>query len=265
MMVNNQQVSSGTIIWLTGWSMPVTVFDPLRELLPDFHHVSVDYSQADSPETMLRLTETEAKNVLSSDGSTFTTSGLRGPLLIGGWSLGGLLALRLAAIGLADGLVLFAATARFTRPKAEADRGWADAHLRQMMTGLMKDRTAVETRFRQMLLTEIERAAGLGSSLPSSGSWTTPALIAGLQVLRSEEILSQLKKINYPVFLIHGTEDRICPYAAGSELASRLPQAELLTILSCGHAPFVGRECEIAEEVRRWRHEQQDSFNSASI
>lgn len=107
--------TSGTILWLTGWSMTDTVFDRLRELLPGFHHVFVDYSDADSPEKMLLLTETAAENMRSSDISTGNTRALHGPLLIGGWSLGGLLALRLAVKGLADGLVLFAATARFTR------------------------------------------------------------------------------------------------------------------------------------------------------
>ena len=57
----------GTILWLTGWSMPDTVFDRLRELLPDFHHVSVDYSDADSPEKMLLLTETAAEILYLND------------------------------------------------------------------------------------------------------------------------------------------------------------------------------------------------------
>ena len=57
-------------------------------------------------------------------------SASRAPLLIGGWSLGGLLALRLAAKGLADGLVLFAATARFIRPKEQTDLGWAEPYVR---------------------------------------------------------------------------------------------------------------------------------------
>jgi pimeloyl-[acyl-carrier protein] methyl ester esterase len=251
-----QRETSGTILWLTGWSMPDTVFDQLRELLPDFHHVPVDYSAADSPEKMLLLTETAARNFQSSNESTCKTKAYRGPLLIGGWSLGGLLALRLAINGLADGLVLFAATARFTRSKEETDRGWADAYVRQMLTGLIKDRQAVETKFRQLVFTEAEWENDLDKSLPPIGSWTTPALITGLQILRSEECLSQLPVIDCPVLLVHGTEDKICPYGAASELMAQLPQAELLTIPVCGHAPFLGREAYIAEELRRWWHEQ---------
>ncbi|MEK3911282.1 alpha/beta fold hydrolase [Paenibacillus sp. FSL H7-0331] len=176
--------------------------------------------------------------------------------MIGGWSLGGLLALRLAIKGFADGLVLFGATARFTRTKEEFDLGWADIHVRKMITGLLQNRQSVETKFRQLIFTEAEWKADLGVSLPPIGSWTTPALIAGLQILRSEEYLSQLKSITCPVFLVHGTEDSICPYGAASELMAQLPKAKLFTIPACGHAPFLGREDQITNELRRWWHEQ---------
>jgi pimeloyl-[acyl-carrier protein] methyl ester esterase len=252
--MNIKEETGGTILWLTGWSMPDTVFDRLRLLLPDFHHISVDYSDADSPEEMVLLTETAARNFLSSGGSTCKTS--RDPLLIGGWSLGGLLALRLAIQDFADGLVLLAATARFTRSKEELDRGWADTYVRRMIRGLIKDRQAVECEFRQLILTEEEWENNLGKSLPPIGSWTTPALITGLQILRNEECLSQLSMITCPVLLVHGTEDKICPYGAVSELIAQLPQAELLTIPASGHAPFFGREAHIADELRRWWHDQ---------
>lgn len=254
--VKTQPQTSGTIVWLCGWSMLDAIFDRIRELLPDFHHVSVDYSDADSPEKMLLLTEIAVKNFLYLDGEACRTRAFHGPLLIGGWSLGGLLALRLAIKGFADGLVLFGATARFTRSKEEFDLGWADIYVRKMITGLVQHRQSVETKFRQLIFTEAEWEADLGVSLPPIGSWTTPALIAGLQILRSEEYLSQLKSITCPVFLVHGTEDSICPYGAASELMAQLPKAKLFTIPACGHAPFLGREDQITNELRRWWHEQ---------
>jgi pimeloyl-[acyl-carrier protein] methyl ester esterase len=254
--VKTQQQKNGTILWLCGWSMPDAVFDRLRELLPDFHHISIEYSDADSPEKIMLLTEIAAKNVLNLDGAAIRTRATYGPLLIGGWSLGGLLALRLAANGFADGLVLFATTARFTRSKEETDLGWVDTYVKKMITGIVKDRQVVEANFRQLMFTESEWEADLGGSLPPIGSWTTPALIAGLQILRNEECLSQLKNITCPVFLVHGNEDSICPYSAAMELMAQLPKAKLFTIPACGHAPFLGREDQIADELRRWWHEQ---------
>lgn len=250
-----EQETSGTILWLTGWSMPDAVFDRLRLLLPDFRHISVDYSAADSPEEMLSLTETAVTDMLCIEGSACRERVSQGPLLISGWSLGGLLALRLAVKGYADGLVLFGATARFTRSKEEFDRGLADAYVRQMIKGILKDQHAVEANFRKIMFTEQEWEAGLAERLPHTGSWTTQSLLAGLQILRSEECLSQLPNIDCPVLLIHGTEDRICPYGAGLELTAHLPQAKLITLTGCGHAPFLGKEVHIADEWRRWWHD----------
>ncbi|QOS76880.1 alpha/beta fold hydrolase [Paenibacillus sp. JNUCC31] len=247
-----EQETNGTILWLTGWSMPDVVFDRLRLLLPDFRHISVDYSAANSPEDMLCVAETAVSNILFVRGSAGTEQAIHGPLLVSGWSLGGLLALRLAAKGCVDGLVLFGATARFTRSKEEFDRGLADAYVRQMIKGVSRDRHVVETNFRKMMFTELEWEGGLAERLPQTGSWTTQALLAGLQILRSEECLSQLPHIDCPVLLIHGTEDKICPYGAALELTAQLPHAKLITLTACGHAPFWGREVQITDEWRRW-------------
>ncbi|CAM4510318.1 pimeloyl-[acyl-carrier protein] methyl ester esterase [Paenibacillus endophyticus] len=254
-MIKTHRQTSSTILWLCGWSLPDAVFDRMRELLPDFHHASVDYSDADFPDKMLFLTEKAVKDFLCLNGEACKTRASQGPLLIAGWSLGGLLALRLAAKGLADGLVLIGATARFTRSREESDLGWADIYVKKMISGLTQDRQDVETKFRQLMFTQAEWEADLGGKLPPIGSWTTPALIAGLQILRSEDCLSQLKSITCPVFLVHGTEDKICPYGTASEMKAQLPKAKLLTIPSSGHAPFLGREAHITHELRRWWHE----------
>ncbi|WP_247900744.1 alpha/beta fold hydrolase [Paenibacillus pabuli] len=251
-----KQKTSGTILWLTGWSMPDAVFDRLRLLFPDFRHMSVDYSAADSPEEMLCLTETAVKDMLGIKGSPCRERVAHGPLLLSGWSLGGLLALRLAAKGYADGLILFGATAHFTRPKEEFGRGLADAYVRQMIKGILRDRHAVETNFRKVMFTEQEWEAGLAERLPHTGSWTTQALLAGLQLLRTENSLSQLPSIDCPVLIFHGTEDKICPYGAGLELMNQLPHAKLITLTACGHAPFWGKEAHIADEMRKWWHDQ---------
>ncbi|MFF2484667.1 alpha/beta fold hydrolase [Paenibacillus sp. NPDC058071] len=239
----------GTILWLTGWSMPDAVFERLRQLLPDFHHLSVDYSAADSSEDILQLTETAARNALSANAR---------PLLIGGWSLGALLALKLAITELADGLILFSATAKFTRPKGQENLGWPDAYIRQMINGLGKDRNATEIKFRQMVFSEEESVAER-AILPSMGGrgWTTSALLAGLEILRSSDYLGQLKEINCSVLLLHGDKDKICPHEAAEEILKLLPRGKLLTIPESGHAPFLAREAYVAESLRSWWHDQQ--------
>ncbi|MEC0269228.1 alpha/beta fold hydrolase [Paenibacillus anseongense] len=238
-----------TIVWLPGWSMPPEVFDQLCKTLPEYQHVYLDFSEAETPEALLTNTEQMVRK--------WKISALHRPLFIGGWSLGGLLALHLAARGLADGLILFAATARFIRSKDEAHFGQPDAYVRQMMKATMQDALAVETNFRQILWTETERELGISDKLPRMGTWTAPSLLAGLQILRKVEVSAVLSEIVCPVLLFHGREDRICPYKGAEELAAGLSRVHLYAIPDCGHAPFVGREEEIAAEMRRWRDEQQ--------
>ena len=55
-----------------------------------------------------------------------------------------------------------------------------------------------------------------------------PALIAGLEVLQREECLSLLRAIDCPVLLIHGTEDRICPYGAAEELVHTITSSRVI-------------------------------------
>ncbi|MGQ7889956.1 alpha/beta hydrolase [Paenibacillus sp. WC2504] len=238
-----------TIVWLPGWSMPPEVFDQLCKTLPEYQHVYLDFSEAETPEDLLTNTEQMVRK--------WKISALHRPLFIGGWSLGGLLALHLAARGLADGLILFAATARFIRSKDEAHFGQPDAYVRQMMKATMQDALAVETNFRQILWTETERELGISDKLPRMGTWTAPSLLAGLQILRKVEVSAVLSEIVCPVLLFHGREDLICPYKGAEELAAGLSRAYLYALPDCGHAPFVGREEEIAAEMRRWRDEQQ--------
>lgn len=240
--------NAGTVLWLGGWSMPDAVFESLRAALPEYRHLSVDLGRANSAAKMLLAAEQAARSAC--DG-IHTTS----PLLVAGWSLGGLLALRLAELGLADGLVLLAATARFTRPKQESDRGWRDIYIRRMRDGLVRDRETVEANFREVLFAEQEKQASPDGHLPPAGSWSNSALAAGLELLQVENCLPRLGDIRLPALLVHGTADRICPYGAALELNEGLPFAKLITIVGGGHAPFLGSETQLADEIRRWRHE----------
>ncbi|EXX89502.1 alpha/beta hydrolase [Paenibacillus darwinianus] len=245
---------SGTILWLAGWSMPPSIFDRFHDLLPDFHHGSIDYSAVETPDELFAMID-----------NAFLKEDLHPPLLIAGWSLGSLLALHLAESRLADGLVLLSGTACFVRPQEARDRGWPEAYVRQMIAAIRKDRSAVEAKFRTTLLTDTEWTTGLGEMLPQAGYWTTSALITGLHILRTEECLSRLNRITCPVFLIHGSEDTVCPHSAAEELLAQLPHAELLTVEGSGHVPFLGREAILADAIRRWWHGVQVRSDSTSI
>lgn len=280
--------SAATVLWLSGWSFDDAVFAALRGHLPEWRHIAVRYEHAGSPEQFFALASAAA------EASRRSTAG---PLLLAGWSLGSLLALRLAADGLADGglaadgrsdgglaagglaadellagdriaadgIVLLSGTARFVRPKGETSLGWPDAYVRQMSAAIKQDRRAVELKFRGLLLTPRELENGFARKLPPAGSWSTEALQAGLSLLRNEDCRDLLPAITVPALLIHGAEDAVCPVGAAVEICGKLPRAKLVVLDACGHAPCLTRHQETADAIRSWWHEQQAANDTAAI
>ncbi|MDH4619515.1 alpha/beta fold hydrolase [Brevibacillus sp. AY1] len=243
--------SCSTILWLTGWSIDDDVFNPLRDQLrsrlPEWRHSVAHYYDAKTPEQM---------HVIAKVAAHACRQASDGPLLIAGWSLGGLLALRLAGELGAEGLVLLGSTARFIRPRGETDLGWPDAYLRQMSSALKHDRAAVEWNFHKNLFTPRELERGIHEMLPAAGRWPNQALLAGLELLRHEDCRPLLPGIACPVLVVHGQDDIVCPFGAAKELHKSLPRASLLAVEDGGHAPFLGRETEVADAIRSWWYER---------
>ncbi len=173
--------------------------------------------------------------------------------MVVGWSLGGMLAQRLAAERRVAGLVLISSTPRFVRTREEADKGWADAYLRQMVRSLEQHRDKVMNDFCRSML-------GPGEQASFEDTWTLPALMAGLAFLRTDDCRPMLSRIDCPTTVIHGTADAICPYAAGVELAAGISTARLVTLEGAGHAPLATRQQELAAELRRVAHECFESI-----
>ncbi|MGX4585397.1 alpha/beta hydrolase [Paenibacillus chitinolyticus] len=261
---------SGSILWLSGWSMPPAVFHDVRRELPEFRHFYADYGSAESPGAITESVRRLALSLRASEPHGEPSSepherAVPAPLLIAGWSLGGLLALRLASEGLADGLVLFGATARFVRQPAEQQSGWAPASVQAMIPALRQDADRVLQQFRRQMFTKEERRDGLGASLPEASGWSVPGLIAGLELLAAEDVRDVLPDIRCPALLIHGTHDKICPYGAALEIQAGAPQAVLVEAAGCGHVPFLQKERQTAETIRSWWNDSSERQNPPSV
>lgn len=55
------------------------------------------------------------------------------------------------------------------------------------------------------------------------------------------------RTVAHPTLVVHGTKDRVLPYANGKLLASRIPRCELLRLEGAGHLALIER----ADEVNR--------------
>ncbi|MEC0248560.1 alpha/beta fold hydrolase [Paenibacillus chitinolyticus] len=256
----------GSILWLSGWSMPAAVFHNVRRELPEFRHICADYGSAESPGAIADSVRRLALSLRASESHGEPhESAFPLPLLIAGWSLGGLLALRLASEELADGLVLFGATACFVRRPDEQQSGWAPASVQAMIPALRQDADRVLQQFRRLMFTKEERRYGLDASLPEASRWSVPGLIAGLQLLVAEDVRDVLPDIHCPALLIHGTHDKICPYGAALEIQAGVPQAVLVEAAGCGHVPFLQKERQTAETIRSWWNDSPERQNPASV
>jgi pimeloyl-ACP methyl ester carboxylesterase len=47
--------------------------------------------------------------------------------------------------------------------------------------------------------------------------------------------------VDVPTWVVHGTEDRVVPYANAETLLKRFPHAELVTMNGCGHLCWLER------------------------
>ncbi|WP_258042499.1 alpha/beta fold hydrolase [Paenibacillus sp. UNC499MF] len=244
---------SGSILWLGGWSMPPSVFRDVQRELAEFRHFAADYGSAESPQAIADSARRLALSLRASEPRD-EQRGLAPsrPLLIAGWSLGGLLAMVLASEGLADGLVLLGTTACFVRQPAESLLGWPPASVQAMIPALREDADGVLRQFRRLMFTKEERRDGLHGLLPEESGWSVPGLIAGLELLAAEDVRSRLPDIQCPVLLVHGTHDKVCPLGAALEIQSGVPQALLMEASGCGHVPFLQKERQTAETIRSW-------------
>jgi pimeloyl-[acyl-carrier protein] methyl ester esterase len=172
-----------------------------------------------------------------------------------GWSLGGMVAQRLAALApeRVEKLILVGSSPRFCQGE-----GWMEAMppaiLDAFEAQMRGDAAAMLFRFLaiQALGGEDARAqvALLKRFIGERPLPTEQTLLAGLALLRHGDVRSYLSEIHQPVCLIQGEQDTVVPVSAARRLAQMLPDAELHLLAGCAHAPFLTRPQEVAAIVR---------------
>ncbi|MDR9504509.1 alpha/beta hydrolase [Brevibacillus agri] len=241
------------ILWLTGWGMPDSCWEQVRRQLPCALHLAPDFSRVSRPEEFYEAVEQTARSVAGKE------------LVVVGWSMGGLLALRLAASRPVAGLVLVGATMRFVRESAERDRGWGAAVLQRMKRLLPKDRERIMAQFAEQMLTAKERGQNRVDTGTAGAQWSQQALLAGLDYLAREDCRHKAASLSCPAVVIHGTDDLICPLAAGEELAGALPAAEFVRLQDCGHAPHIFYPDVVGTAVTRMVKQIAQKHGQASV
>jgi pimeloyl-[acyl-carrier protein] methyl ester esterase len=245
------------LVLLHGWSLSGAVFaelagllDGCRLLLPDLpgHGRSSLPAEASLPS-------------LADDIADWLAVATPGPVLLGGWSLGGMVAMELAARSTVpvDRLLLLSATPRFTMTD-DWPHGLVEVQVRALRRNLERRFETTLGDFFALTFAEGEvdadRLRAIRAFAVRSGGPPDPvAAAAFLGLLAEQDQRSLLKKIVCPTLLVHGTCDRVTPVEAGRALAAALPHGRLQELAGAGHAPFWTQPAEVAGAIRefcRW-------------
>lgn len=246
--------SGPTLVLLHGWSLSGLAFGELAGHLQDFRLLLPDLpghggsSPAPSPSLA----------TLADDLAVWLGAAVPGPLLLGGWSLGGMLAMELAARSAipVERLLLIATTPRFTA-SADWPHGLPVTQVRALARNLARRFTATLGEFFALSFgpgeVDARRLRAIRAFAIQPAGLPDPASAAALLALLEHHDQRRLPAaITCPTLVIHGAEDRIVPVGAGRALAAALPQGRLCEFTATGHAPHWTRLPETAEAIREF-------------
>ncbi|MBN2736234.1 MAG: hypothetical protein JXR70_04580 [Spirochaetales bacterium] len=206
--------------FIPGFGTKAFVYQPLVKALP---HVKIidswDYSYDTSKSILDKLSD-------------------EAPLLLSGWSLGSLYALKYAIEhpGKVIALFLTGFTARFTE-KEGYDNGIGAKTLKRMITLLSRNPQGVMKNFYESVFQKCANKEAiieeLSRDLPKSDD-----LLTGLKALENLDLLGNLPLLNIPVRIYHGIDDPITPLKGAQLAAEILQKAEIIQVKG-GHSAFL--------------------------
>ena len=242
------------LVLLHGWGLNLRVWDGLvQELSGRFRMITVDLpGHGRSGWRAGRGTPAEQAWLIH---STLAPVSNRYSLL--GWSMGGQIALDLAAAmpGQIHRLLLVAATPRFAE-SPDWPIGMPAAVLDKLAAQLSTD---YEQTVRDFLELQVRGSIDGGTALEQlrnalfvHGQAKPEALQAGLNTLVMSDLRPTLSHVKVPTLVISGQHDRITAPAASRALAQALPDAIYVEMRRAAHAPFLSHRKEFAALVAKF-------------
>lgn len=243
--------AGGDVLLLHGWGLNLRVWDGVvAQLSNRFRLITLDLpGHGRSPWPARGFTPAEQAWLIHQQ-----VASLSNRYAVIGWSLGGQLALDLAAATPAqiERLVLVASTAKFTAA-ADWPHGTAPQAVADLAARLRADHRRTVSDYLDL---QIRNGPGAGAerealraAVLQHGQAQPAALEADLRMLAASDLRHTLAGIHMPALVIAGQYDRIISPAASRELVHGLPNARYVEMARAAHAPFISHPAEFASRI----------------
>lgn len=173
-----------------------------------------------------------------------------------GWSLGGLVALKLAQFTALRALVVMSTTPRFIATD-DWQQGMSPTVFAQFFSHLQKNLTSTVEDFLRLQVRGDAHAADTFKALKTNllqHPADPYALQVGLEILRDADERAALPSITLPTLVVAGEYDRIAHPNASAYTAQHLVDAQYCLIKRAGHAPFISHRVEFLNELQTFLH-----------
>lgn len=173
--------------------------------------------------------------------------------VLGGFSLGGAVAIRYASVDdrahIAK-LALFAAAAPSWTQRTDYPFNLKTSAVDNLVELCLQDRPRLLKNFGKIFgATANSLNPGIGDWLYGIGlSASAYAMVQSLIALRDTDLRSDLSRIIIPTLIMHGKKDKICSFKMAEQLKSGIVNAHVIAFENSGHALFL-------EETKKFNKE----------
>jgi len=159
-----------------------------------------------------------------------------------GWSLGGLIATKIALMAPIKKLILVGSTPCFVA-RDDWQQGMPSDVFESFFAGAMQDYQGTMNKLLALI--------GMGSDNPRATSKmlrealslrsapNQQGLLGALEILRTGDLRADLPSLETPTLLIHGVYDKLASLSSAEWTAKALPNAELIALPNAAHEPFI--------------------------
>lgn len=251
MSLHVQKTGEGNpLCLLHGWALNGRVWDPIvSDLQQDYQILNIDlpgHGKSHPPDTgeysLDKLAELISKH-LPPDS------------ILAGWSLGGLVAIKIACQfpQLVKKLILIASSPQF----ANSDT-WKHGVKASIIDGFANDLTQNyrETILRflaiQTLGSDEAKAVirELREKVFANGEPHISSLSDGLRILQSSSLWEEASQIKCPTLVILGEKDSLIPKQSAEATQAAFQHCQLNIINGAGHAPFISHKDDFLKTIR---------------